>query len=61
MGESFLSLATQLSFHNIGKLIPKESLTQKALSQDYKDGDKINNRNKLNKKISQYYRNIQNC
>jgi arsenate reductase-like glutaredoxin family protein len=41
MGESFLSLAVQLSFHNIEKLIPKESLTQKALSQDYKEGDKI--------------------
>ena len=41
MGESFLSLAVQLSFHNVGKLIPKESLTQKALRQDYKDGDKI--------------------
>jgi hypothetical protein len=41
MGESFLSLAVQLSFHNVGKLIPKESLTQKALSQNYKEGDKI--------------------
>jgi hypothetical protein len=41
MGESFLSLATQLSFHNVGKLIPKESLTERALTQDYKEGDKI--------------------
>jgi hypothetical protein len=34
-GECFLSLAIQLSYRDISKIIPKESLTQKALRSEY--------------------------